>query len=295
MDLESLIKSLGEQDFHCLPNEGNAGDGLIHAGLDRLAARLGLRLEKLGYPAERTGKNLLFVGAGSFCRGSWHMVNPLRYYCTRFENVYVLPASFETTFAPIHKLLRELPTNVTLFCRERISYDAVLKIVPRPEKIFLDHDLAFQLDVSRWKKPGQGHLNAFRTDNESRLGRVPASNFDISNMGREYHHDLILDTLSNFESVNTDRLHVAIAGALLEKTVQIFEGNYHKIRGIYDYSLREKFPNVRLCGANELKRVLAESDRLAFRKRVHQLVLRLPRADDLMRVIKERRSRVSTK
>jgi exopolysaccharide biosynthesis predicted pyruvyltransferase EpsI len=46
-------------------------------------------------------------------------------------------------------------------------------------------------------------------------------------------------------AVVTNRLHVAILGALLEKPVWVSTGAYHKIRGIYEYSLTDD-PRVRL-------------------------------------------------
>ena len=260
-----------------------------------LAQRLGVTLEMIHYPQETKGKNLLMVGAGCFCRGTWHMVDAVLYYSRLFENVYVLSATFDATFAPVEKLLKELPANVTLFCRERYSYDRVVKLVPNAGKVFIDHDLAFQIDVTKWKKTGRGTLNAFRTDNESLLNRVPRPNFDISSMGREYHHSLILDTLANFEAVNTDRLHVSIAGALLGKKVRVFEGNYHKIKSIYEYSLRDRFPNVTLCGLAELKSLLAASDKTAFRQRLFSWSLRIPRAQYLLRELKKHRLKQAAK
>lgn len=290
MDLVKLFQNIGERNFHFLANRGNAGDGLIHAGLDQLADRLGLTLDSFSFPEDRRGKNLLVMGAGAFCRVTWHKVETIPFYSQRFENVYILPSSFETTFGPVNRMLRTLPANVTLFCRERISYDAVRKLVPHPEKVFLDHDLAFHLDVTRWNRTGQGELNAFRTDAESNLKRVPSPNFDISNMGREYHHTLLLDTVSHFELINTDRLHIGIAGALLGKKVRLFEGNYHKIRGIYDFSLRDKYPNVSLCGAKEMKDLLAQSDQALRRDWLFRAFRRFPGFEKLRRFIKIRRS-----
>ena len=188
------------------------------------------------------------------------------------------PATFEPTFEPVAKLLRELPSNVTVFCREQTSYDAARQLAPQPENIFLDHDLAFEVDVSPWKKAGQGELNCFRSDNESRLGRVPQPNFDISNMGREFHHTLLLDMLANFETIHTDRLHVTIAGAMLGKKVCVFEGTYHKIRSVYDYSLRERFPNVVLGDANAMKKLFGAETYENFHYGLAQLLLKLPKA-----------------
>ena len=294
MKLETLLQNLGEKHFDLLLNEGNAGDGLIHAGCYKLAARLGLTFKPLEYPEDRRGKNLLLVGAGAFCRGSSHNVDPVRFYAERFENIYILPATFETSYRPIEGLLREMPANVTIFCREQISYDAVLKLVPQPDKVYLDHDVAFQVDPTSWLKPGRGELNAFRTDNESRLGRVPSPNFDVSNMGREYHHTLLLDTLSHFETINTDRLHISIAGALLGKQVRLFENSNHKIRGIYNYSMRKQYPNVALCDSKEMKRILSASYKKAFRRWLFPIVTSVPGAKDFIRQIKNRKLSKST-
>ena len=291
MELDTLLGNLDTKVLHCYPNRGNAGDGLIQAGLVQLCQQLGLQLEMVNYPEECSGRTMALVGAGCFCPGSWHMVDPVRYYAARFEKVIILPATFDTAFAPVAKLLRELAPNVIVFCRDRTSYDGARKLAPQPENIILDHDLAFRAVVTPWKKTGKGELNCFRTDNESRLWRIPKPNFDISKMGREYHHTLLLDVLANFETIHTDRLHVIIAGAVLGKKVRAFEGSYHKIRSVYEHSLRDKFPNVTLCGHDELKALLRATDRESLHFTLARLLLKLPKGEVLRRAYKKYRQR----
>ena len=60
--------------------------------------------------------------------------------------------------------------------------------------------------------------------------------------------DNIFSYLSKFAEVNTNRLHVGIAAALLGKTVNLYRGSYHKIAGVYDFSMRDKFNNVTYHG-----------------------------------------------
>ncbi len=288
MTLDHFIQATGARDFHFLANEGNAGDGLIHAGFYRLARQLGINLIPVVYPRPQTGKFLLIVGAGAFCRTAWHNVEAVNYYSSRFDKVCILPSSFDPALESVAGMLRNLPANVTVFCRERISLQAVTEIVPKPERIFLDHDLAFEIDASVYKNPGSGTLNAFRTDAESLLHRVPYRNFDISDMGRETNLTLLMDTVANFETVYTDRLHVAIAGAILGKRVHLFEGNYHKIRGIYEYSLQDRFPKVTLEGTEELKRHLARCQRAANKVRLHHTIVRLPFGERLINFAKKR-------
>ena len=42
----------------------------------------------------------------------------------------------------------------------------------------------------------------------------------------------------------TTRLHVAILGQLLNKTTYLVDGNYHKFRGVYDFSMKEGSCNL---------------------------------------------------
>ena len=56
--------------------------------------------------------------------------------------------------------------------------------------------------------------------------------------------DNVFSYLSKFKEVNTNRLHIGIAAALLGKAVNLYRGSYHKIAGVYDFSMRGKFNNV---------------------------------------------------
>lgn len=45
-------------------------------------------------------------------------------------------------------------------------------------------------------------------------------------------------------AVETDRLHVAIAASLLGKRVRIQNNSYGKNRAVYEFRLRDRFPNL---------------------------------------------------
>ena len=49
----------------------------------------------------------------------------------------------------------------------------------------------------------------------------------------------LLRTLARYDRVETDRLHIGIGAALLGRPVRLHANAYHKIRGIYEYSLRD--------------------------------------------------------
>jgi exopolysaccharide biosynthesis predicted pyruvyltransferase EpsI len=105
--------------------------------------------------------------------------------------------------------------------------------------------------------PRGGHLNAFRLDGESTGRPLPADNVDLSTvftMGcaprglTELVAQRFLAAIDLFEELHTDRLHVAVGAALLGKRVGFFPNNYFKVRAVYEFSIRGRFPHVSWMG-----------------------------------------------
>lgn len=76
------------------------------------------------------------------------------------------------------------------------------------------------------------------------LRRLPVYAADVSDHSM-HHFAGFCRAIADAAAVVTNRLHVAILGALLEKPVWVSTGAYHKIRGIYEHSLADD-PRVRL-------------------------------------------------
>lgn len=101
--------------------------------------------------------------------------------------------------------------------------------------------------------PSGGALDAFRIDGESAGNPLPEGNIDLSEvfalgtipraMG-EMAAQRFVNAIDQFDTIRTDRLHVGIGAALLGKRVELHANNYYKIRAVYDFSMRERFPNV---------------------------------------------------
>jgi exopolysaccharide biosynthesis predicted pyruvyltransferase EpsI len=100
-------------------------------------------------------------------------------------------------------------------------------------------------------------LNAFRKDIESSHRLLPRDNVDLATMfgyGTDsesisfYVTYRTLKIINRYRIVRTDRLHICIAAALLGKTVEFFSNNYYKCEAIYQYSMKENFPNVHWMG-----------------------------------------------
>ena len=98
-----------------------------------------------------------------------------------------------------------------------------------------------------------GVLNAFRADIEKIDIHLSRDNLDVSRalaFGCDTEANVYLSAnrllryLDTFKEIFTNRLHVAIGGALLGKRVRLYPNNYHKCCSVYDFSLKERFPNV---------------------------------------------------
>lgn len=102
-----------------------------------------------------------------------------------------------------------------------------------------------------------GILHCFRTDSERSNVKLPAGNIDISGKFSFGTHDedvckyaaaMLFQYVNRFSEIRTNRLHVAIPGALLGKQVKLYSNSYFKCKAVYEYSIKEKYPNVEWMG-----------------------------------------------
>jgi len=134
----------------------------------------------------------------------------------------------------------------------------LFKYKPRREllkaikEVFIGLARAYNVVHSK-KRIQSGVLNAFRTDEERTDINIPDDNIDISlppsvrlnhETIAEINSRLLLMTIDHFKEIRTNRLHIAIAGALLGKEVFLYPNNYFKNEAVYNSSLKHAFPNV---------------------------------------------------
>ena len=246
------LRTLRGRNISVLLNKGNRGDGIIMMGGRRLGQELGLQWREIWYPEPAQGDVLLVYGAGAFTANFNAMADHVTHYERNFQEIVILPASFEAQAPRIRRFLQGLDARkYTLYCRERISLNAVQAL--RPDlPVRFSHDLGFHADLSAWVgTPGKGTLATFREDVEKRVYRDVAADerFDASG-GREDEPLELVKAIARFERIHSDRLHVAVVGALLGKEVILYEGAYHKIRGVFEASLSH-FPTVHLVSSDE--------------------------------------------
>jgi CDP-glycerol glycerophosphotransferase len=256
----SLRSLCNDREFAYFQISGNWGDSLIRQG-----ARLFFEAERLSarncYARDRTRQRFSFKtfpprkrweldaasltrftdgcelavisGGGGWCpafSSSRNLARVLLEYC---ERVVVLPHSYA---------LPPVEGDVVYYCRD-VDYSRSSVV----GSIFC-HDMALYLEPDgRDAIEDVGFF--FRGDRESQYGLSHLTgNVDLSRLDNELGDpDVFIDYVGRYRRVVTDRLHVAIAGALLGRKTYVLDGAYWKIRSVYEASLRPNFPNVHFC------------------------------------------------
>ncbi len=296
---EFLSSIPANERIHYRANPGNAGDSLIACGAFKLFKESNIDydlVDPLTFKGER--KTIFYAGGGNLVGLYPHSREFFRTFHKSAQRLVLLPH----TVAKNEDLLSELGSNVTIFARERLSYEHLKKFAKKAE-IFLDNDLAFNLtandflkmkpisfleasvakcfyklssnkqeadkipspilmlknSVFEYKTQLSTNRNAasFRDDDEKLVSIDARGNADLSSI---YNYDTrnpqlctyaaqrLFKHINRFDTIRTDRLHVCIAAALLNKQVEFFPNSYFKCKAVFEYSLKGNFPNVKWMG-----------------------------------------------
>ena len=258
-------------NVHFIRNHGNFGDALIRYGTERFFEDIGARVTKLDtMPFTRKAKYTLIAK----CLQS-HVPGPLRTHmvysgsggwyeaystaptnaqlCSKFaRDLLILPTTYSGDFERLE--------NVDYWARDQFE-----SLEAMPHATFC-HDMAFYLALVEPDRllpnrmaPSRDLFVCLRVDVEKRFsGRVPQTNFDLSNSGKDNDDPQeFLRHIDQYERVITDRLHVAIGGALLGKEVKLIGNSYFKIRAIFDSSIKGIFPRCQMISDEEAMELLA--------------------------------------
>lgn len=236
-----------------IPSSGNAGDSLIVRGTFDIFKEIKLKY-RIGSLSEKyKNKQLIFAGGGI-------LIDKYKNAREFFENnqnnnqILILPH----TIYKVNNFVRNLSSNVRVICREETSYNYVSTLIQHKNNVFLSHDMAFYIrDIGKYvtRKPSKKECFCYRTDGEKTDIKLPKNNIDISlsfNL-KDNTSDpeliqksccSIFDYLSKYKIINTNRLHVAVAGSLLNQRVNFYSNSYHKNKSVFQYSLKSRFPNT---------------------------------------------------
>lgn len=250
------VKKLEEHsyDYMCFNLEDRyrwnpilAGKYLANIAAWKLGSQMGFKLVDI----PRDVDLILFEGGG-YVNDIWYGPTMLNQVLKRNRQLVVVgPQSYRFNTPTIETYSSK--RQVHLFCREEASYNHLkqmdleynIKVETSPEvALYLKRE-----DIEDFIEPRTGgyELLAFRNDKESALGEDILEEIveicdnpikrDVSIKGSMTD---FVSTVEHAEKVFTDRLHVAILGTILEKDVTLFGNKYHKNRGVYEYSLKEK-------------------------------------------------------
>lgn len=255
------------------PNPGNAGDSLINVGFYACAEHCGLKYVEITRDFDYSsldGDDLVILSGGGNIVPYWQAGSELIVELTKYQfPLLLMPQSVEGR----EEILRLLRPKDVLFLREGYSFEYA-KSLNLECSIGLDHDLAFSVNAKDVLAAGfrfpplrgrnvrkifyilfhylrsrfASELKALRTDRESRFPGKKRKINDISSLAKfgteskELNYSSsywMLKILSWYKVVETDRLHVFVACSLLEKQVVLHSNTYHKIEGVYNYSIKD--------------------------------------------------------
>jgi exopolysaccharide biosynthesis predicted pyruvyltransferase EpsI len=214
----------------------------------------------------KLSEEVILLRGGAYLNDVWKGYGVLRLVANAVRNkpktiIIVAPQSFyfeETRFPEVLANLRE---EVHIFCRENESYKLLSSFrYPKNVHIHLSPDTAFylsrkDLDVRNVRE--RYILIAPRLDRESattwRINKIPKSRgthvvSKDANLLPDFKS--FVDIVANACKVYTDRLHVSILAAILNKETYLLPTIYHKNKSVYEFSLKH-FRNVKFINAKE--------------------------------------------
>ena len=249
---DHLVDAANDRQIIYIPNPGNFGDGLIRHGTKLLFSDYGIdhyelnigysRIKYQLFPLllKQSRYHFVYGGGGAWSSNYAFGERIAKLIASRTRRLTILPSTFG---------LENPPATGTLFRRdEQQSKDTA------PNSIFC-HDMAFytaarkQADCWLYPEPKKALGIMMRTDHESRFAQANISDLpDNEDISLEGDHmspgSEFLMRVSEYETIYTDRLHIAIAACLVGRKVKLLTGNYFKIKAIYDATLAPHFSDL---------------------------------------------------
>jgi len=209
--------------------------------------------------------DIILLRGGAYLNDIWKNYSVLGSALHAIHNrpesvVIVSPQSYYFSDTWFPRYFIGIENEVHLFCREKYSYGLLDAInFPRNVHIHLSKDTAFycQNEDFRLESGDESYyLVALRNDRESVVtwkARQMSEGIRIlfGDVGLLSDFKSFVNIVGNATKVYTDRLHVAILSAILEKETYLYPNSYHKNKGVYEFSLRNS-SNVRFINSEIL-------------------------------------------
>lgn len=254
------------EPFTFINNPGNCGDlFLLKSTLEFFNQN---NIKYKFWNGKEDFENIVYSGGGIWIpnyKKVWIKRNlPL---FSKAKKILILPNSFNNC----PELIANLDERFVIFCREEKSY-SYMKQGAKKTKVLLDHDMAFRTNNKiflekcfplnkKMRKSLYRILQNLKRSNSIYIIRKDSeaksnlkSDFDLSSMFESkfptqdeanFGTKILFFTVSLYDKIITDRLHVAIAAAFLGKQVNIIDNSYGKLSAVYNHTLKQ-FKNVSL-------------------------------------------------
>lgn len=203
--VSEFLKSLPKDEpIYYRANPGNGGDALIASGAYKLFDQAGLNI-KLIEPEnfDASGKIVIYAGGGNLVGIYPEARDFFIQHHINAKHLILLPHTVQHN----EDLLKDLGNNVTLFARERVTYNYLMKQANNAN-IYLDHDLAL-------------HLNAKEIIASSQI-----------NFPTAFIKKLFYKITSNEKSTTIPQLKIMLQNSVLELRTTVFSkpisGNFYR-------------------------------------------------------------------
>lgn len=258
--IQHYMTKMNAQEVIWIPNPGNAGDALIALGTMHFfeTERIKYTIHDYKWVKEHQEPTLiLYGGGGNLTPDYTAMKDCIKNTLQPTDQGILLPHTVADA-----KFIEEIPENLQVICRERISYMGCYEKSPFPEHIHLHHDMAYFTDIRKLQFDNQtlqDHpLICFRTDKEAveslqtgmftnQLNKDISKEYkDVKNSDIEYIQktaNQFLQTIYEHRNhqVFTNRLHVSLGAVLVGiKEIKFFNNSYYKNQAVFNFSMNNE-------------------------------------------------------
>ena len=247
VNLFDFLKDFKNNKIIFIPTKGDLDNYILNYSIINIFNILGIK-----YVIENGNKifknEILFYGGGSNFNKDNKMNKKSIINNIKENKIIILPQTIIKTNL-FDEIDCEYISNITIFCRELKTYEYLNSIKenhPNFYKIFLCKDLSFFITIPDFyfdfKNNQENVLICFEKKNVKDNDNFPFINKPKSQkiMTREKIEDFyfkMINKINNFKIIKTDRILVAILGALLNKEIHLYE--YENNNYLFNYSLKK--------------------------------------------------------
>jgi len=287
MNIYDYLKTYSDEIVYYCPNSGNGGDAIIAYGTYQIFNELGIKYKIARLGDNLTNKIVFYGGGGQLVKlYDSYGLRFIQQYHNVAKKLIILPhtinlhkdslGAFRENVEIIcrelksYNYVKQINKNINVYLMDDMAFNINVKKLLYDgsriaNKVHLDTHYILQLIRFNFgrltthfnsTKLNQT-LNSFRTDYEKTNIILPDNNFDISSKFGALTYTpqsafkisfQILNYINKFKIINTNRLHIAIGGTILGKTVNFYPNSYWKNEAVYNYSLKKQYPSVNWRG-----------------------------------------------